>query len=67
MTNPFDARDSFSTGNGTAELYRLSRLEEAGLTKVAELPYSIRVLLESVLRNCDDYVVTQDDVKGLAN
>ncbi len=67
MTNPFDARDSFSTGNGTADLYRLSRLEDAGLTKVAELPYSIRVLLESVLRNCDDYVVTQQDVKGLAN
>lgn len=65
-SDPFGARDSFDTGNGTADLYRLSKLEEAGLTKIAALPYSIRVLLESVLRNCDDYVVTQDDVKNLA-
>ncbi|MEM8865412.1 MAG: aconitate hydratase AcnA [Planctomycetota bacterium] len=66
LSDPFGARDSFDTGNGSADLYRLSKLEEAGLTRVAALPYSIRVLLESVLRNCDDYVVTQDDVKALA-
>ncbi|TWT31281.1 Aconitate hydratase precursor [Posidoniimonas corsicana] len=64
--DPFGALDTFETGNGPAQFYRLGKLEEAGLTKVAKLPYSIRVLLESVLRNCDDYVVTQDDVKSLA-
>ena len=64
--DPFGARDTFDTGSGEATLYRLAKLEEAGLTKIAALPYSIRVLLESVLRNCDDYVVTQDDVKALA-
>ena len=65
-TDFFSARTSFDTGAGKADLYRLAALEDAGLTKIAALPYSIRVLLESVLRNCDDYVVTQDDVKALA-
>ncbi len=67
MSDSFSARDSFDTGNGAADLYRLSKLEEAGLTKVDALPYSIRVLLESVLRNCDGYVITEEDVKALAN
>ncbi len=66
MNDPFSARDTFDTGAGPATIYRLSALEKAGLTKVAALPYSIRVLLESVLRNCDGYVVSEDDVKALA-
>lgn len=66
MSNSFNARDTFETSAGPAGIYRLSKLEEAGLTKVDALPYSIRVLLESVLRNCDGYVVTEEDVKALA-
>lgn len=64
--DPFGARDQFDTGNGTAAIYRLSRLEEAGLGEVSRLPFSIRVLLESVLRNCDGFSVTEQDVKNLA-
>ncbi|MEO0531300.1 MAG: aconitate hydratase, partial [Planctomycetota bacterium] len=64
--DPFSARDTFSGPNGDLGIYRLAKLEEAGLTKIDALPYSIRVLLESVLRNCDGYVVTEDDVKALA-
>ncbi len=66
MHDPFHARDSFNTGAGAAGIYRLSKLEDAGLTRVAALPYSIRVLLESVLRNCDGYEVTEEDVRRLA-
>jgi aconitate hydratase A / 2-methylisocitrate dehydratase len=65
-TDPFAARDTFETGNGKAGIYRLSKLEDAGLGNIARLPYSIRVLLESLLRNCDGYVVTEDDVRALA-
>ena len=65
-TDPFSARDTFNTGSGEAGIYRLSKLEELGLTKVDNLPFSIRVLLESCLRNCDGYVVSEDDVKNLA-
>ena len=63
----FGARDTFNTGSGEAGLYRLARLEDAGLGQISRLPYSIRVLLESVLRNCDDYVVREQDVKNLAS
>ena len=66
MSDPFQARDVFTIGARQAGIYRLSKLEEAGLTKIAELPYSIRVLLEAVLRNCDGHQVTEDDVRALA-
>ena len=65
--DPFGVRDSFETGDGSATIYRLSRLEDAGLGKVSELPFSIRVLLEAVLRNCDDFSVRQEDVKNLVS
>ncbi len=64
--DPFGARDTFDTGNGTATIFRLSRLEDAGLGRVSRLPFSIRVLLEAVLRNCDGFQVTEQDVKNLA-
>lgn len=66
MHDPFHARDTFATAAGPMGLYRLTRLEDAGLTSVSALPYSIRVLLESVLRNCDGYQVTENDVRNLA-
>src|SRR5215831_13642853 len=64
--DPFGAKDSFKTKSGTAVLYRLSKLQHACLGNISELPFSIRILLEGVLRNCDDYEVTADDVKNLA-
>src|SRR5687768_16762434 len=65
--DPFKTRDTFNTGSGTAGIYRLDRLEKQGLGAVSKLPFSIRVLLEAVLRNCDGYAVTEDDVKSLAS
>ncbi len=65
--DPFHARETFETGNGRAGIYRLTRLADAGLTDLAALPYSIRVLLEAVLRSCDGYQVTEQDVKNLAD
>ncbi len=64
--NLFGARATFNTGTQNAYLYRLSALEEQGLGPVSKLPFSIKVLLESLLRNCDGHVVTQDDVRKLA-
>ena len=66
VSDPFGARDQFETGQGMAGLYRISKLDDAGLCSISQLPYSIRVLLESVLRNCDGYVVTADNVRQLA-
>jgi len=66
LTDPFSARDTFDTGAGKAGIYRLSKLETDRLTRIDALPYSLRVLLESLLRNCDGYVITEEDVKNLA-
>ncbi|HEV2972159.1 MAG TPA: aconitate hydratase AcnA [Pirellulales bacterium] len=66
MKDPFGARDTFDTGSGRAAIYRLSKLEDAGMGRISELPFSIRMLLESLLRNCDGYEVTEEDVKNLA-
>jgi aconitate hydratase len=64
--DPFGARDTFETGAGPAGIYRLAKLEQLGLGQIDRLPYSIRVLLEAVLRTCDGYQVTEQDVKNLA-
>lgn len=50
----FDSRQTFTTGNGgTGTLYSLPALEAAGLGKISRLPISVRIVLESVLRNYD--------------
>ena len=64
--DPFAARAEFETGQGKAGVYRLARLETLGIARIGELPYSIRLLLEAALRNCDGYQVSEDDVKNLA-
>jgi aconitate hydratase len=56
----------FDTGNGHAIIHRLGNLEKAGLGSILRLPFSIKVLLESVLRNCDGALVTEQDVAALA-
>ncbi len=47
--------------------YSLKRVEEAGLCKIDSLPYSIRVLVENILRNVDGEVITDADVKNIAS
>jgi len=63
----FGARQSFDTGQGTAALYRLDALAAAGLAPgLDRLPFSIKVLLEAVLRNVDGELVNEEDVQNLA-
>lgn len=68
MTTPFNTLRSFDLGNGkTGQLHSLPALEEAGVGPISKLPVSIRIVLESVLRNCDGKKVQAHDVKALAN
>jgi aconitate hydratase len=62
----FGARATLQTVAGRAVIYRLDRLEAAGLGSVSRLPFSIKVLLEALLRNCDGFLVTEEDVRALA-
>ena len=66
FVDPFSARATFDTGSGPATLYRLRALDDAGVTNTARLPYSIRTVLEALLRTCDNYEVTEADVRSLA-
>ena len=58
--NPFGSAATLKTKAGDFTYYRLSALGDT-----SKLPVSIKVLLESVLRNHDDFVVTDNDVKKL--
>ncbi|WP_394217292.1 aconitate hydratase AcnA [Staphylococcus warneri] len=60
------AKKQFDLNGQSYTYYDLKSLEEQGLTKISKLPYSIRVLLESVLRQEDDFVITDDHIKQLA-
>ena len=66
MTDAFNTHDSFTTGTGGHRFASLKKLETALGVSVARLPVSIRIVLESVLRNCDGVKVTPGHVKQLA-
>ena len=57
----FGAKTRFETGSGTAILYSLEKLEKDGLGGISSFPYCLKVLLESVLRNCDDNLIRQKE------
>jgi aconitate hydratase A / 2-methylisocitrate dehydratase len=66
-TDVFGARSTFETSQGPAVMYRLAALEKAGICpSLARLPFSIKILLEAVLRNLDGELVTEQDVRNLA-
>jgi aconitate hydratase len=66
-TSPQNVVRSFTYGEGKqARYYSLPALEEAGIGPVSRLPVSLRIVLESVLRNCDGKKVTEKDVTTLA-
>ncbi|MCI0555228.1 MAG: aconitate hydratase AcnA, partial [Anaerolineae bacterium] len=66
MKDFFKARDVLKVGDKDYVIYRLDALEKAGLTTLNRLPFSIRVVLEAALRQCNDNEITQDDVKNIA-
>src|SRR2546427_4908386 len=68
MSDEFKALTKFDAGKGREGfLYSLPALEEQGIGKISRLPVSIRIVLESVLRNCDGKKVRRKDVETLAN
>ncbi len=68
MHSLFDSRQTFDAGNGkTGTFYSLPQLEKAGIGAISRLPVSIRIVLESVLRNYDGKKITEQHVRELAN
>ncbi len=64
--NPFGARGTLTLGGEEATVYRLPELARQGLADLDRLPFSIRVLLENVLRHCGRGVVEESHVTNLA-
>jgi aconitate hydratase len=68
MHDAFKTLQTFDLGNNTqGRLFALPALEAQGIGPISRLPISIRIVLESVLRNCDGKRVREEDVKALAN
>ena len=67
MSNAFSTLRQFDLGGGrTGQFHSLPALQEAGLGHISRLPVSLRIVLESVLRNCDGKKVSEESVRQLA-
>jgi len=64
--NLYDSKKSFELNGKRYHYYKLKSVEEAGVANISKLPYSIKVLLESVLRQVDGRVITKEHVDNLA-
>ncbi len=64
--NSFSTRAALKVGGDSFDIYRLDALERAGIGNVARLPFSLKVLLENLLRHEDDRFVRTDDIPALA-
>ena len=66
IKDPFGALTSLELSEGTTSFYRIGALEEQGITSIDRLPFSIRILLENVLRQAGKGYVTDEDVRAVA-
>jgi aconitate hydratase len=67
LPNPFNTLQTFPAAGATHQLYSLPALEKAGIGNISRLPVSIRLVLESLLRNCDGKRVSEQAVRELAS
>ncbi len=67
LQDAFGALDTLHYGDGLkAQYYRIGKLDESGLADTSRLPFSIKVILEALLRSVDGFFVNESDVTGLA-
>jgi len=64
--NLFGAKSQIDTAQGPATIFRLNQLEKEGIGYLSQLPYAIRIILESLLRNYDGRIIVEDDIVRLA-
>src|SRR5260370_17049009 len=64
--NSFGTRDHLNVGAQTFEIHRLEKLEKQQISNLAKLPFSLRILLENLLRCEDGRFVRADDIRTLA-
>jgi aconitate hydratase len=62
MPNSFEAAAELEAGGRAHRIYRLDALESAGIAKLSRIPYSIKILLENLLRFEDNITVKRSDI-----
>ena len=62
----FGARTTLESSAGSGAIFRIQKLEEDGIAATSRLPYSVKVLLEAALRQCDGFEITPEDVERIA-
>ncbi len=67
MVRKEDFQAYIDTPKGKALMYDITRIDELGLGRLERLPYSIRILLENMIRNHDNYIVRDEEVKAVAD
>jgi len=67
MSNAFGTFSQLESKQGKTGYYSLAKLEKDGIGPVSRLPFSLRILVENLLRNCDGNVIKEEDVQVLAN
>jgi aconitate hydratase len=66
--DPYRVRQDLTLGTSSSPAYySLRRLEENAKTELSQLPFSIKILLESLLRNCDGFAITEEHITQVAN
>lgn len=63
----FSVKRTIKTNQGEFAIFKLKELEKQGVTNLGKLPFSIRIMLEAVLRQCNEVEITSDDVNNLAS
>jgi len=64
--NSYNSRGQLDVGDATYQIFRLQSLEETGISRLARLPFSIKILLENLLRNEDNRSVRKEDIEAVA-
>jgi len=65
--NSFDTRTEIRIGGQAVQIYSLPALEKAGFPGVSRLPYSMKILLENLVRREDNSFVKADDIRAVAS
>ena len=65
--SPFGSRSTLTTSSGAVTIFRLDKINNEGIADLSRIPFSIRVILESILRNYDGSIVKKDVIRNLAN
>jgi len=64
--NSFGTRSTLNTAEGSVEYFSLSKLADSGFTEIDRLPFSIKILLENLVRNEDGNLITTNTIKNMA-